>query len=366
MAETREVFEMATKEMKPDQSSWSDQQTRQRRRARNRRIGTYAVVAVVLLAVGAFGLTQMLGNSTPISENTGAPSVSTSTPVVGVTQPVIVGLDGSVQQLHGIPVDAQFLNISPDGRQIVFVAEQDGSPQVGAVGIDGSGPRFITHVAPVSIGQDSERGPLTPAWSPDGSRIAFSNGHIYVVNADGSGLTQLTFGTSVDQWPSWSPDGSTIAYSNSGSTPLDSNTDSITLEIWTVPASGGTPTRLTHLGGSDMPAYSPDGSQIAFTYQGGIFLMDANGQNVHLLKGLSPGNAYAPRWSPDGKSLAYVQFSGTYSHDPAMKDGPLQRASVVNLATGVIQRIPGKVVEAFNTVQWLPTGDALLQNRYTG
>jgi len=362
MAETREVFEMATKEMKPDQSSWNDQQRRQRRRTRNRRIGTYAFVAVVLLAVGGFALTQMLGNSTSTPGNTGAPSVSPSTSVVGTTEPVIIGLDGTVQRLLGIPTDAQFLNISPDGNQIVFVAGQNGSPQIGTVGIDGSGLRFITQVAPVTIAQGSHQGPLTPVWSPDGSRIAFSNGHIYAVNADGSGLTQLTFGTTVDQWPSWSPDGSTIAYSNSGSTPLDSNTDSDTLEIWTVPAGGGTPTRLTHRGGNDMPAYSPDGSQIAFTNGGGIFLMDANGQNVHLLKGLPPPNAYAPRWSPDGKSLAYVQWSGRYSRDGE----PLQRASVVDLANGAIERIPGLVAEALNTVQWLPSGDALLQNRYKG
>jgi Tol biopolymer transport system component len=363
MAETREVFEMATKEMKPDQSSWNDQQRRQRRRARNRRIGTFTVVAVVLLAVGAFGLTQMRGTGIPGSTPTGPPSASpTSSAVLRTMQPVIVGLDGAVQRLHGIPEDAQFLNISPDGGQIVFVAEQNGSPQVGTVGVDGSELRFITQVAPVTIAQGSHQGPLTPVWSPDGSRIAFSNGHIYVVNADGSGLTQLTFGASVDQWPSWSPDGSTIAYSNSGSTPLDSNTDSDTLEIWTVPASGGTPTRLTHGGGNDMPAYSPDGSQIAFTNGGGIFLMDANGQTPQLLKGLPPPDAYAPKWSPDGKSLAYVQWSGRYSHDGL----PLQRTNVVDLSTGAIQRLPGLVVEALNTVQWLPTGDALLQNRYTG
>lgn len=364
MVEMREVFEMATKEMKPDKSSWNDQQRRQRRRARNRKVGTFTVVAVILLAVGAFGLTQMLGNGTTEPANDGTPSVSPSSTTVGVRtmQPMIVGFDGTTQQLHGIPADAQFLNISPDGSQIVFVAEQNGSPQIGTVGVDGSGLSFVTQVAPVTIAQGSHQGPLTPVWSPDGSRIAFSNGHIYVVNADGSGLTQLTFGASVDQWPSWSPDGSTIAYSNSGATPLDSNTDSDTLEIWSVPATGGTPTRLTHGGGNDMPAYSPDGSQIAFTNGGGIFLMDANGRNVHLLKGLPPPNAYAPKWSPDGKSLAYVQWSGNYSRD----GGPLQRTSVVDLATGEIQRIPGLVVEALNAAQWLPSGDALLQNRYIG
>ncbi len=366
MAEMREVFEMATKEMKPDQSSRNDQQRRQRRRARNRRVVAFAVVAVVLLAVGAFGLTQMNGNDIPGSGQEAPPSVSpTSASVVGTAQPVIVGLDGTARRLHGIPADAESLNMSPDGRQIVFVADQNGSPQIGTVGVDGSGLRFITQVTSASIARGTLHGPFTPVWSPDGSRIAFSNGHIYVVNADGSGLTQLTSGAGVDQWPSWSPDGSTIAYSDSGTTlkgtsPLDDNAQSDTMAIWTVPLAGGGPTRLTQGVGSNMPAYSPDGTRIAFANgAGGISFMDANGQNARGV--YPPAAGLVPRWSPDGSRLVYVQSAGTYAQD----GGPLLRAYVVDISTGGIHRIPGSVDRALNAVQWLPTG-RILQNRYTG
>ena len=320
------------------------------------------MVAVVLLGVGAFGLMQMLGNSTPISETTGAPSASPSTSVVGITQPVIVGPDGSVQQLHGIPVDAQSLNMSPDGSQIVFVADHGGSPQIGTIGVDGSGLRFITQVASVSIAKGTLHGPLTPVWSPDGSRIAFSNGHIYVMDADGTGLTQLTSVGGVDQWPTWSPDGSTIAFSNSGFSPLDDNAQSRTMTIWTVPASGGIPRYAftQRCDGCDMPAYSPDGTRIAFVNgAGGISLMDTNGRNG---LGVSPpGAGFVPRWSPDGSSLVYVRSGGAHAQD----GGPLLRGYVVNISTGVIHRIPGSVDRAQNAVQWLPTG-GILQNRYTG
>jgi len=181
------------------------------------------------------------------------------------------------------------------------------------------------------------------------------------MNADGSGLKQLTSGFGDDQWPSWSPDGSTIAYSNSGSFPLDDNAFSVTQEIWTVPASGGTPRRLTNGGGNDTPAYSPDGARTAFENGGGIFLMDANGQNPHLIRSL-PTSAFCPRWSPDGKSLAYLHFSGRYSHDGI----PLERVSLVRLSSGAIGGIPGLVAGAKNAVQWLPSGSALLENRYIG
>ena len=58
---------------------------------------------------------------------------------------------------------------------------------------------------------------LTPAWSPDGSRIAFvsdrdGDDEIYVMNADGSGQIRLTTSAGLDLWPAWSPDGSQIAF----------------------------------------------------------------------------------------------------------------------------------------------------------
>ncbi|TMK89750.1 MAG: hypothetical protein E6G43_08980 [Actinobacteria bacterium] len=356
MPEARDVLRSAIENVRPDPGAFERQGARQRRAARNRRLGAFAAAAAIMALLALlFVVTRPSGDGRVPATRSPSP------PVHPTQQPMIVGLDGTRRDLRGIPEGAYSLNVSPAGRQIVFVADQNGSPQIGTIGVDGSGSRFITQVASVSIAQGVFRGPLTPVWSPDGSRIAFSNGHIYVMNADGTGLTQLTSGLGVDQWPSWSPDGSTIAYSNSGSSPLDDNASSATQEIWTVPANGGTPTRLTHGGWSDTPAYSPDGTRIAFENGGGIFLMDANGQNPRLIKGL-PTTAFSPRWSPNGKSLAYLHFSGRYS-DVAT---PLQRVSVVRLSTGAIERIPGLVAGATNAVQWLPSASALLENRYTG
>jgi Tol biopolymer transport system component len=273
---------------------------------------------------------------------------------------VIVGPNGAVQPLVGIPAGAESLNVSPNGREMVFVADAGGSPQIATIGIDGSGFRFITQVASVSVARGILHGPLTPVWSPDGRRIAFSNGHIFVVNADGSGLTQLTFAHGVDQWPTWSPDGTTIAYSNSGTARLDGNAFSRTQEIWTVPADGGDPTRLTSGGGNDMPSYAPSGHSIAFTNGGGIFFMGTNGQHPRLLEGVSGRVALCPRWSPDGSRLVYLQWAGSYSPDRR----PLQRAHVMDLSTGDAHWIPGTVVGDVNAVQWV-SRDALLENRFT-
>ena len=100
-----------------------------------------------------------------------------------------------------------------------------------------------------------------PAWSPDGTQIAFgtaarftsSNGRrwdfkIYLVNADGSGLTRISSGRQ-DSWPSWSPDGNQIAFTTRRG-------------LATMNPDGSNRTMLVR-GGSD-PDWSPDGSQITF------------------------------------------------------------------------------------------------------
>ncbi|MYI46551.1 MAG: hypothetical protein F4123_09300 [Gemmatimonadetes bacterium] len=66
-----------------------------------------------------------------------------------------------------------------------------------------------------------------PAWSPDGTRIAFSsntddgNGEIHVMNADGSGVEQVTNHSGSDQHPAWFPDGTRIAFDSNGDRPYE-------------------------------------------------------------------------------------------------------------------------------------------------
>jgi Tol biopolymer transport system component len=359
MSDTKELLERARRQFPPSGDVMDALVRRRDRKRRNRRIGS-AVVALVMVGAVAVALGEafLAGQGKPAQKPTPSPSATVQGP--SATGAVVVGLDGTVRaQVPNIPSYASSLVMAPDGRTIAFSTGN----QIATIGIDGTGLRYVT-TFPGGVEEGL-------AWSPDGSKIAFqsndglrSSEQIMVVDADGSHLTRLTFDDQQDEWPSWSPDGSTIAYANSGITRLDSSDNSPTEEIWTVPAGGGTPTRLTHNHTWDnSPAYSPDGSQIVFKHNKSIWIMDSDGGNAHPLPSQPGFRNFAPRWSPDGSRLVVLTF---YAKRRATNGDALLTIHVVDLSTGTVTTIPGLVETVANAVAWLPSGDALLVNRYAG
>jgi Tol biopolymer transport system component len=150
-----------------------------------------------------------------------------------------------------------------------------------------------------------------PAWSPNGSKSAFERGNnIYIMNANGLGVTQLTSGTTFDDEPSWSPDSSKIAFVGSPST-FDPG------EIYVINTDGSGLIQLTSDSLYDTgPVWSPDGSKIAFSREPEgdspeIFVMNANGTGMTQL---TDNDAIddSPTWSPGGSKIA---FSSTLDGD---------------------------------------------------
>jgi Tol biopolymer transport system component len=147
-----------------------------------------------------------------------------------------------------------------------------------------------------------------PAWSPDGTKIAFTrefrgSAEIFVMNADGSGAVQLTRSRAThDEHPAWSPDGTRIAYRSAGRRSQD---------LFVMDADGSQPTRITYgpFEASD-PAWSPDGKQIAFVCDGDLCLVGAEeGSRPAQLVGTAAAE-FSPRWSPDGKWIAFARDPG--------------------------------------------------------
>jgi Tol biopolymer transport system component len=185
---------------------------------------------------------------------------------------------------------------SPDGTRIAYrcFGNPSGNPGICVMNSDGSGQRRLT---------DGTQADEEPAWSPDGNSIAFARAvglfQIFRMNADGSIPTQLTNLPTNNNNPSWSPDGFYIAFSS------NFNFD---FEVAKVAAAGGQVTNLTNSPGSDFnPAWSSDG-RIAFTsFRDGndeIYVMNGDGANQTRVTNAT-SNEDHPAWSPDSTRIAF-------------------------------------------------------------
>jgi TolB protein len=217
-------------------------------------------------------------------------------------------------------------SVSAGGKKIAYsLAQTRGNLYSLPVSSGGKAPA----AGPVLFTNDTggRRGPLS--FSPDGSKIAFSQFRagigtdIFLIDADGKNLTQLTFDPAPDIVSNWFPGGDRIAFisNRKGASGL-----------WAISLQGGKEEFLLELGqGVDYARLSPDGSAVAFNERKGstntIWVM--RGGERRQLESDSGPIGY-PSWSPDGKFLAVELRRGSNSH------------------VGVIPRAGGSVTQLTN------------------
>lgn len=236
--------------------------------------------------------------------------------------------DGSLTRLNAGNV-SRHPSVSPDGQRFVFAVTQrnltTGELMHDLFVVDRTGLniRHLTQMA----GVETE-----PVWSPDGTTIAFAGSEttggaldIFVINADGTGLTNLTADMpfTYEHAPAWSPDGQMLAF-----TSLNLFGHS---HIHTMNADGTGRVMLTSASveSADHPTWSPDGSRLAFarSYPGAgrdIVIMERQGRTQTRLA--VPGDQDDPVWSPDGAHFAFTTRVGDEEHVGTMRaDGTAVR-----------------------------------------
>ena len=181
-----------------------------------------------------------------------------------------------------------------------------------------------------------------PAFSPDGTRVAFrrqgytaGNSGMFVKKTGSQQILQLT--ANQDCCPAWSPDGRTIAFSRFGDTEH---------EIYIIPATGGTPRKIYSAANGSRHGeldWSRDGKSIAFVDESApgassIFLIPQNG-SAHRITQPPPGDRdWGPAFSPDGQSLAFVRTheTGLPENILVMPVGGGESRAVVTFYNGIL------------------------------
>jgi len=308
-----------------------------------------ALLTALALAVAGCGSGRK-GAATTARAATTAQHVGPAVVVVQRGYLVAFPLDGSKSdRLAKLPGPALEPAVSPDGSMVAFATNSG----ISTMRIDGSDIRAVTH----------HRYDGTPSWSTDGRRLYFVRGcgSIFSVAASGDGLQRIIAPGKWQEYedPAVSPDGTRIAFTDWDSHCEAAGTESPRLAVVDL---DGQPTgdlkKLARNGyypdpEHASPAWSPDGTQIAFGDNGDLAVANRDGTDERILirGGMWTYVHYgdAPAWSPDGAWIAVTRrrrnAEGVATVEIVHPDGSNRR---------VIARMVNPGLEPGPLAGWLP------------
>jgi Tol biopolymer transport system component len=321
MPELEELFRMVTQKVDQEPGALDRQVARQKKAARNRRIGAFAaVVVLVVIAISAYALTR--------SNTHGVPAHSTSIPHASGSM-----LDLRTGKITPLPTNiAQGGNnfaVSPDHTTVAFSSCCATWGPVYTANIDGTQFRQVS-----ASGQNG----FAPQWSPDGSLLVYQQkddtGHLGNLFVRNVATGQRTRVTNLDQTQSWGYWAMFASFAADGRSILfqipRGNHNNPGDDLWSVPVTGGKPTLVRRNAYSGQ--YSPDGKSLAYLTPVGdqLSITSVHGGRPRLV---FKGAGGWLRWSPDGTRISYENH-GVY---------------VLNVATGSATKVAeGGVAEWFD------------------
>lgn len=196
---------------------------------------------------------------------------------------------------------------SPDGTRIAYSSDRSGTEDIYILDLTTKKEQRVT--------SDADSAEVAAAWSPDGRKLAYQNqeGAAFVLDLAGGAKKKITDALFAPSKPSWSANGKTVAIG--ALKPYTRRFREGTSQILTVDTAAGTATYTEpapfgslSTRGEDGPIYSPDGSSMAFVMNSVLWIrpVDANGVPAGAARQITREATDAPTWSGDGKHLLYL------------------------------------------------------------
>ena len=254
---------------------------------------------------------------------------------------------------------------SPTGNQLAFLSDRSGDEELWIINANGTGATQLTSTggtkanpawSPVgnkiafvhnsdicvydfttNTTQNLTQGNgnnIMPCWSPSGNQIVFASDRggswdIWVMNADGTGVIQLTNNPQLEQHPVWSPNGQKIAFERGS-------------DVWVMDANGANALNLTNGAGTlnRWPTWSPNSQSIAFERDGDIYRINANGTGLTQLTTM--GSCFSPHWSKSAAGNSAITFMSASSGNPEIYVMAPDGTGITNISSNAaaVDRLP--------------------------